>query len=51
MCIIKDITSARFVGDVTGMAVSIFILMLIFPAMRQLGGTRWASTELIVLTH
>ena len=34
--------SARFFGDVTGMVVSIFILMLIFRAMRQLSGTRRA---------
>lgn len=34
--------AARFFGDVTGMVVSIFVLMLIFRAMRQLGGTRRA---------
>jgi hypothetical protein len=34
--------AARFFGDVTGMVVSIFILMLIFRVMRQLGGTRRA---------
>jgi hypothetical protein len=34
--------AARFFGDLTGMVVSIFILMLIFRAMRQFGSTRRA---------
>jgi hypothetical protein len=32
--------AARFIGDVTGMVVSIFILMLIFRALRQIGAPR-----------
>ena len=34
--------AARFFGDVTGMVLSMFVLMLIFRAMRQLGGIRSA---------
>jgi hypothetical protein len=32
--------AARFFGDVTGMEVSILLLMLVFRAMRQLRGIR-----------